>query len=410
MTPRYTDLSDRSLSEASLLLAISDDPKRILDVHGIITPADFLHPEFAAAFGWMMAFSESNRKISLYTLHQAHGSDPQWKTFLESMNNLTQGYALPHMAVDYARDIRGHSRRAQALHNISRLQAMAQASRSFDEVADGVQDLFDATCSEQATGRFRKASDIVPDLRDKLDNPSTAPRFRTGFPSLDELLKGGFRGGQLVIVGGRTGGGKTVLAMNMGVQMALDGFPVAAFSLEMSDTDLIARCIMSEGVHRSGEEAWSTVEALPLWVDATSNVTVRSLSARLKIMASRKGVKIFIVDYLQLIGTEGGSRDSRERLVADMSRRLKIAAKENDVLVIALSQLNEAGELRESRAIEQDADAVIQVIDDDDGNFFLRVCKQRGGKAHGPRARVKDEGDPGIPVRFHAENFRFSER
>jgi replicative DNA helicase len=126
------------------------------------------------------------------------------------------------------------------------------------------------------------------------------------------------------------------------------------------------------------------------------------------MMIMRHNVKVCVVDYLQLIGTDGQERDSRERIVAGMSRLLKVTAKETGCCIIALSQLNEAGELRESRAIEQDADVVLYVIDNEDGDVFLRVTKQRGGESHGPMKRLKDD-DPGIPLRWHKENFRFSE-
>ncbi|MDB6133627.1 MAG: replicative helicase [Verrucomicrobiales bacterium] len=169
-----------------------------------------------------------------------------------------------------------------------------------------------------------------------------------------------------------------------------------------------------------------TVRNLPLWVDSTSNITARGIASKIKLLHSRHGIRVFVVDYLQLLGSEGGSRDSRERIVADMSRTLKITAKELDVVVIALSQVNADGELRESRAVEQDADVVLHVVDmpdkiQDPGNprgpkidgpdyeFFLRVSKQRGGEAHGPIGRVRGE-NPGIPLRFHKTNFRFSER
>lgn len=275
---------------------------------------------------------------------------------------------------------------------------------------EGIQRLFEDNCAETASNGFRKADAIVADIEDMLANPSRAPRYRTGFQTLDTMLKGGMTGGQLAIIAGRTGGGKTVLAMNLAVQMALDHAGVAVFSLEMSDTDLLMRCILSEGRVHGDAGAFEIVRKLPLYVDATSNVNVRTIAAKIRIMASRKGVKIVIVDYLQLIGTEANNRESRERLVADMSRRLKIAAKENNVVVIALSQVNADGELRESRAVEQDADIVLQVLDDDEGEeWFIRVCKQRGGAAHGPRSRMKEE-DPGIPVRFIKESSRFIEK
>lgn len=403
----YYALPDRAQSEIFLIACIVNDGRKFLEVFGLVTAADFSQEAFSAAWEWFSAMTDRNQRIDLYSLKQAYGSHPQYQNFRALLAADRDGF-LESSAGQYARDVASHARREKAIRNLSRLAATAEASSSFEEIADGVQELFESTCGETAVGGFKSAAEITKRIMAKLENPKVDPRFRTGFSALDVMLKGGMKGGQLGIIGARTGGGKTVLAMNLAVQMAMDGIPAAAFSLEMSDEDLLTRCILSEGLHKSEEDAFAIIEKLPLWVDDTSNVNARTISARIKIMAARKGVKVFIVDYLQLIGTEGNSRDSRERVVADMSRKLKIAAKENNVLVLALSQLNEAGELRESRAIEQDADIVLQVVDDDDDNWFLRVCKQRGGRAHGPRARMNDK-DPGIPLRFHAEHFRFSE-
>jgi replicative DNA helicase len=239
------------------------------------------------------------------------------------------------------------------------------------------------------------------------------------------MTGGGLKEGQLAIIAGRTGGGKTVLGMNIVTHVAKSGTPVVAFSLEMSDQDLVMRSILSEGREHGDHGSFEVVRNLPLYVDATSNVTARGITAKIKLLASRHKAKVFVVDYLQLLGTDGGSRETRERIVADMSRSLKICAKETAVAIIALSQVNESGELRESRAIEQDADLVLHVIDvpettpdprnrngprieTGDYNFFLRVSKQRGGRAHGPIGRAK-AGAPGIPLNFDGPNFRFTE-
>lgn len=412
MTTEYHPLPNRIESELALISLVIDHGQRFLEVCGTVSASDFSQEALSSAWGWLEELTAKNERIGFYALNQHFGGHRHWETFKSLLNS--QGGllnpALPALLQDYARHVVGHSRRDKALRDISRLHAEAEGSRSFEEVADGVQELFQTTCGDNATGGFRSFTDIAAEIDRRAADPKLAPRHRTGFPTLDRMLcKGGMKGGQLVIVAGATGGGKTVLAMNLLVQMALDGVPGAAFSLEMDAVDLVLRCVFSEAVHRSEEEALEVVRRLPIWVDESSNVTAKTISARIKLMAARKGVKVFVVDYLQLIGTEKGARDSRERIVADMSRTLKLAAKENDVTVIALSQVNADGELRESRAIEQDADTVLQIIAADEDEWFLRVCKQRGGASHGPRCMMK-EGSEGIPLRFRRENFRFCER
>jgi len=420
----YAPLPDRLQSERFLMSVIMDDGKRFLEVFDLINADDFSQEAFSHAWGWFRELTDKNKRITMYALNQAYGTHHSWEPFKSLVMGLNEG-VMPMFFKDYARDVKAHADRANAQRAISRLNTAAMASAGFDEIADGIRDLFELTCAERASNGARKANLIVKDIEDMLANPITTPRYRTGLPSLDTMLKGGMRQGQLAIIAGRTGGGKTVLAMNIAVQIAGDGVPVVAFSLEMSDKDLIIRCILSETATMSEDAAKEKVRNLPLYVDETSNITARGIIAKIKLLKSRYGAKVFVVDYLQLLGTEANSRENRERIVADMSRRLKICAKEESVLVIALSQVNADGELRESKAVEQDADIVLHVVDvpettfDPRGrkgerietgeyDFFLRVTKHRGGEAHGPIGRAK-AGNPGIPINFHKEISRFLE-
>ena len=420
----YTPLSDRLTSEKNLIYVVTTDPGKYLDVLGMVKASDFANESFGCAWDWCRELAEKGSPINFYSLSQAFGGHRLFQDFVNALQGNNDAVLSAHVR-EYAADVAGHSKRDKARRAIIRLSAMAESARGFDEIADGIRNVFDETCGDSVTKSARSFAEIVSSIEASLANPVLIPRYRTGFPTLDRKLKGGFRGGQLVIVAGRTGGGKTVLGMNFAVRAALDGAPVGAFTLEMSDEDLVMRCIMSEGVNRSEEEAMEVVRRLPGRVDSTSSITARGIAAKIKLLHSRHGIRFFVVDYLQLLGAEDGSRDSRERIVADMSRTLKITAKELDVVVIALSQVNADGELRESRAVEQDADIVLHVvdiaqkvtdpsnprgpkIDGDEYEYFLRITKHRSGEAHGPIGRLKAE-TAGIPLRFRKENFRFTE-
>ena len=420
----YTPLPDRIQSERFLMSVIMDDGKRFLEVFDTVSADDFSQEAFSHAWGWFRELTDKNKRITMYALNQAYGTHHSWEPFRSLVMGLNEG-VMPMFLKDYAKDVKAHANRANAQAAISRLHTAAQAAMGFDEIADGIRELFETACAEKASNGARKASLIVKDLEEALANPIMTPRYKTGLRSLDLMLKGGLRQGQLVIIAGRTGGGKTVLAMNLAVHMAGDGIPTVAFSLEMSDRDLIIRCILSETATLSEDDAKEKVRNLPLYVDDTSNITARGIIAKIKLLKSRYSAKVFIVDYLQLLGTEANSRENRERIVADMSRRLKVCAKEEGVLIIALSQVNADGELRESKAVEQDADVVLHVVDvpetreDPRGrkgerietgeyDFFIRVTKHRGGEAHGPIGRAK-QGSPGIPVNFHKQISRFLE-
>lgn len=395
-------------SESRVISAALDDARRYYEIAGIISTTDFCTSFLAKAWAQIGKLCETNQRPTLFRIRETFGDTPDFQALRDAMTGLHG--VVPAHAVEYARSMADRSCLRRMAVAVDLLQSRVTTAESAEDARQAIESAFIDTCGiATASKGFRKADTIVADIEARIANPVMAPRYATGFRQLDIMTKGGLKEKQFVVIGGRTGGGKTVLAMNLAVQFALGAIPVAVFSLEMDDVDLLTRCIFSESQVRTQEQALEAVRNLPLYVDDTSNVTLKSIAARVKMMILRYGVKVCVVDYLQLIGTDGQERDSRERIVAGMSRLLKVTAKETGCCVIALSQLNEAGELRESRAIEQDADVVLYVIDNEDGDVFLRVCKQRGGESHGPMKRMKDE-DPGIPLRWHKENFRFAEK
>jgi len=239
----------------------------------------------------------------------------------------------------------------------------------------------------------------------------------TGFYEIDKLTSG-FQGGDLIIVAGRPSMGKSALATNMGQAAAEAGYPVALFSLEMSKESLVLRMLCGEARvdgqkvrtgHLGKREmpmlamAASRLAEIPFYIDDTpalSVMEVRSRARRLMrdVGARTEGVRgLIIVDYLQLMRANRDV-DSREQEISMISRSLKGLAKELDVPVIALSQLNRQVEsradkrpmlsdLRESGAIEQDADLIVFVYRDEfynkasteEGIAEIIVAKQRNG-------------------------------
>ena len=208
----------------------------------------------------------------------------------------------------------------------------------------------------------------------------------TGFDKLDKLTSG-WQPSDLVIIAARPGMGKTALALSMARNISVkQDIPVAFFSLEMSSVQLITRLISSEtGLSsdklRTGKLAdheWqqlnikvSDLESAPLYIDDSPSLTIFELRAKARRLASSHGIKLIIIDYLQLMNIGSSNKaGNREQEISTISRNLKALAKELDIPVIALSQLSRAVEtrggtkrpilsdLRESGAIEQDADIV----------------------------------------------------
>ncbi|MFQ5513273.1 MAG: replicative DNA helicase [Myxococcota bacterium] len=235
---------------------------------------------------------------------------------------------------------------------------------------------------------------------------------RVGFDALDRHL-GGMQGGDLIIIAARPSMGKTALALNFASHHARDqNGCVAIFSLEMTKRQLIVRLLMSEAEvdfsrFREGvlgerdlrqlTRAASHLEERRIFIDDSAVVTVSDISAKARRLHRDENLTMVIVDYIQLI--QGRGRDERrEQEVAEISRSLKLLAKELDVPVIALSQLNRGPEtrpnkrpmladLRESGAIEQDADVVMFIYRDevydenspDQGIAEVIIAKQRNG-------------------------------
>lgn len=235
----------------------------------------------------------------------------------------------------------------------------------------------------------------------------------TGFRDLDDLLGGGLRGGQLVIVAARPGIGKSTIALDaMRSCSVRRGWPSLMFSLEMSRTEITHRVMSAEAKvpladMRSGrmsDSDWvrlarrvGEIEAAPLHIDDSANLTLPQIQAKARMMHARHGLRLLVVDYLQL-ATTGAREESRQAEVSTISRSLKLLAKELDVPVIAVSQLNRGPEqrhdkrpmladLRESGSLEQDADIVMllhrpDAAERDDpraGEADVIVAKHRAG-------------------------------
>jgi replicative DNA helicase len=280
--------------------------------------------------------------------------------------------------------------------------------------------LFDVAHKEQASD-FRMLSEILHDEVDRLEKLSTGESEMTGTPSgfrdIDAIT-GGFQPGNLIIVAARPAMGKSALVANIAENVAVKkDLPVAFFSLEMSEVELAQRFIacrarISGDKLRKGQVAqkdWPKVvracnelEQAPLWFDDSSDLGILDLRAKARRLHAqeqdRGGLGLVIVDYLQLMRSDD-PRSNRVEQVAQMSRGLKILARELDVPVLAISQLSRAPEqrtppkpqlsdLRESGSIEQDADLVAFLYredyyrdheDEPDGLADLIIAKHRNG-------------------------------
>lgn len=265
------------------------------------------------------------------------------------------------------------------------------------------------------TGDFRSAGEIVPAVVRRIDelnsNPGQRTGVATGFADLDAKTSG-LQPGDLIIVASRPSIGKTAFALNMAEEIALvEGLPVAIFSMEMSENQIVQRMIGSlarvdQHLLRTGRvheedwpqltQAWGRLNNAPIYIDDTGALRPAELRARARRLARKLGgLGLVIVDYLQLMS---GAGENRTNELSDISRSLKQLAKELSCPVVALSQLNrkledrtnkrpQMADIRESGAIEQDADVILFIYRDEvydpnsphKGIAEINIAKQRNG-------------------------------
>jgi len=305
---------------------------------------------------------------------------------------------------------------------IEAAQAIVQDSMSsqtdvdilLEEAEQRMTDLIQERPNESAVDIERIVQEVFADVRARIKSGNTILGINSGFNELDEMTSG-FHNGNLIILAARPSMGKTALALNIAANASLKGDKaVVVFSLEMSRQELGYRLISSEsgvdgkrlrkGMMTAPEterllEAVKRLSKARITVDDTPAITISDFRNRARRLKKEDRCDLILIDYLQLVrGSSRRSSDSREQEIAEISRTFKAIAKELEVPVLALSQLNRAlegradkrpllSDLRESGAIEQDADVIMFIYRDDyynkksedKGVAEIIVGKQRNG-------------------------------
>lgn len=280
--------------------------------------------------------------------------------FLRILTDNAQARALIHIAA-----------KVQAAPDIQGLELIPELRTELDRI--------EAMSAKTAT--FRPLSDCMVELLTELqaiDEGHREAGLGTGFVEIDRMLNG-MKPGQMIVLAARPSLGKTALGMNIAANLASYGVPVGVFSLEMSTKELMGRFVTAEARAsiRTTEDIKRNLNdinaaalrmlGLPLLIDDTTKLTVAEIRARAIEMQAKKGVRIIVIDYLQLIKGDAGKGSNREQEVAGISKGLKALAKELEIPVLVLAQLNRAAEgkerpnlsqLRESGQVESDADVV----------------------------------------------------
>jgi replicative DNA helicase len=228
---------------------------------------------------------------------------------------------------------------------------------------------------------------------DQLESTEVPESFRTGVRYLDSLLGGGFRRGRVAVFASETSGGKSIALIQAATEAATDAKRGVIFSMEMSSTDIISRMTAylaqhpiiprTAGPTRDAVNAWGVavnhISRFPLVIhDQISGIDDIERIVRTE---AKTGLDFLVVDYLQLCQSPDESKaETREQQVSEVMRRLKLLALSQNVLVMTASQLNDKGELRESRAIGHHADYVLHIDHSGEEGSFIRLMKNRNGE------------------------------
>jgi len=387
----------------------------------VIESRDFYRDGHRRIFERMIALNERNQAIDFVTLKEelARAGELDDIGGPSYVAGLADGMPRATNVEYYARIVKEKSTLRNLIFAANRILGSAyEADQDSDVILDEAESAIFAVADDRLKAGFIQMRDLVRDSFPRVEQMFEQKRLITGVPTgfidLDEMTRG-LQGGDLVIVAARPSMGKTSLVLNVSQHVAVQpGHTVGFFSLEMSKESLFLRLLTSEAQidsHRlmSGaigtrdygriSHALESLNSMNLFIDDTANIGVLEMRAKARRLQAEHGLSLLVVDYIQLMSGRGRF-ENRTLELASISRSLKGLAKELNVPIVVLSQLSRAPEarsdhrpqlsdLRESGALEQDADLVLLIYRDDvynkqpdnpdAGTAELIVAKQRNG-------------------------------
>ncbi|MBX7183799.1 MAG: replicative DNA helicase [Vicinamibacteria bacterium] len=406
-------------AERTVLGAILVDNQAFNSAAEILTRDDFYRDAHRRIFEAMATLAEKSEPIDLVTLKNELTRTQSLDAAggVAYLAGLVEGVPRLENVLPWSRIIREASVLRNLIHASARIaQEATDAQESADSILDRAEQAIFAIAERKIRAGLVPVKDFIKTTFESIEKLSQSKDAITGVPTgfvdLDRMTSG-FQKGDLIILAARPAMGKTSFALNIARTAAqATAEPVAIFSLEMSKEQLVKRLIFAEARIESGlvtrgqlrdsdwgklTTAWAELHKLPLFIDDASFLTPLELRAKCRRLKSEHGLGLIVVDYLQLMGS-GGRVENRQQEISSISRSLKGLAKELEVPVLALSQLSRAPEartdrrpqlsdLRESGAIEQDADVVMFIYRDsvykpteeNRGSAELIIAKQRNG-------------------------------
>jgi replicative DNA helicase len=413
-------------AESSVLGGVLLDNSSWDKIGDLLTEEDFYRYEHRLIFGAIYSLMNAARAADTLTVfeHLKSQGKAEEAGNIEYLNSLAQYIPSESNIRRFAEIVRERAmlRKLLSVSEEITTSAMNTGGRPVPTILDEAEQKIFNVGEESARKRqgFQKMDSLGVSLLERVKemsaNPNDVTGVPTGFIDLDKMTSG-LQGGDLIVLAARPSMGKTALAINIAEHVALnEGLPVAIFSMEMGASQLVVRIVGSLGRIdqnrlRTGKlqpDEWSRlietsdrIGKSSMFIDETPGLTPSELRANARRLSRRCGkLGLIVVDYLQLMsGSSGTDSDNRSTELGEISRGLKMLAKELQCPVIALSQLNRGVEqrtdkrpmmsdLRESGAIEQDADVIMFIYRDDyytkemskePGVAEIIIAKQRNG-------------------------------
>lgn len=408
-------------AEQGVLGAMLLSPNTITDIIEELIPDDFYRPAHQLIYGAILDLFSDNKDVDPVIvagrLDRNHdlervGGAPYLHTLISSVPTAANARYYAEIVAEKA----VLRRLVDAGTRVVQLGYEGTEGAEVDVVVDMAQQEVFAIAQRNVTEDYAILADILQPTMDELDELSThgglARGIPTGFIDLDNLTNG-LHGGQMIIVAARPGVGKSTLALDFMRSCSIKHNKASViFSLEMSKSEIVMRLLSAETeirlsdmrAGRMSDEAWAKlanrvgqISEAPLFIDDSANLTMMEIRSKARRLKQKHDLQMIVVDYLQLMSS-GKRVESRQQEVSEFSRQLKLLAKELDVPLVAISQLNRGPEsrtdkrpqladLRESGSLEQDADMVMLLYrpdsqDKDDeraGEADIILAKHRGG-------------------------------
>jgi len=381
-------------AEQSVLGSVLIDPERFNDIAGIISESDFYLNEHREIYTSMQGLFLASRNIDVVTLidNLVRANVYDRDQSIAYIKLIADVVPTASNIVDYANIVKNKSMLRQLLNECGEISTnvMAQTAEAREIIEDAENRILRLS-GDNATGELVHIRELLIEayshITELVENKGQQTGVRSGFSALDDVLVGMGKG-DFVLVGARPGMGKTSFAVNIATNVARNtGKTVCIFSMEMSKLQLVTRMLSSEALvdsHdiRSGnikEQQWkklaaasSYLSSCDILIDDTAGISVAGMKAKLR---RQKNLGLVVVDYLQLMQSDKRT-ENRVQEVAEISRGLKLMAKDLGVPILTCAQLSRAPEarsdkrpllsdLRESGSIEQDADMVMFLYRDD---------------------------------------------